>query len=167
MLTKDPEAELFLNGVSLGKKKVGEVEALTAIFEVPYQPGTLTVRTASGEDSIVTAGEVAGLRVEASKTVLEKGGQDVLFITADLVDDEDRANRFAVRKIEAVLEGEAVLAGFGSADPSCEGSYTDTVWETFDGRVMAAVRSGMQAGKAELKLIMDGRVAAIILSEVK
>lgn len=52
VLTKDPEAELFLNGVSLGRKKVGEVEALTAVFEVPYQPGTLTcaprpVRTAS------------------------------------------------------------------------------------------------------------------------
>lgn len=167
VLTKDPEAELFLNGVSLGKKKVGEVEVLTAIFEVPYQPGTLTVRTASGEDSIVTAGEVAGLRVEASRTVLEKGGQDVIFITADLVDSEGRANHFAVRKIEAVLEGEAVLAGFGSADPSCEGSYTDTVWETFDGRVMAAVRSGMKAGKAELKLIMDGKVAAIIPIEVK
>ena len=167
VLTKDPEAELFLNGVSLGRKKVGEVEALTAVFEVPYQPGTLTVRTASGEDSIVTAGEAVGLHVEASKAVLEKGGRDVCFITADLVDSEGHTNRFAVKRIQAVLEGETVLAGFGSANPSCEGSYTDTAWDTFDGRVMAAVRSGMQPGKAELTLIMNGTVAAIIPIEVR
>lgn len=89
------------------------------------------------------------------------------FITADLVDSEGHTNRFAVKRIQAVLEGETVLAGFGSANPSCEGSYTDTAWDTFDGRVMAAVRSGMQPGKAELTLIMNGTVAAIIPIEVR
>lgn len=115
----------------------------------------------------MTAGEAVGLHVEASKAVLEKGGRDVCFITADLVDSEGHTNRFAVKRIQAVLEGETVLAGFGSANPSCEGSYTDTAWDTFDGRVMAAVRSGMQPGKAELTLIMNGTVAAIIPIEVR
>ena len=40
-----------------------------------------------------------------SKTVLEKGGRDVCFITADLVDSEGHTNRFAVKRIQAVLEG--------------------------------------------------------------
>ena len=53
-----------------------------------------------------------------------------------------------------------MLAGFGSADPSCEGSYSDSVWKTFDGRVMAAVRSGEKAGKATLRFFMDGKPAS-------
>lgn len=166
VLSRDPEAELFLNGVSLGKKRVGEQEGMTAIFEVPYEPGTLCVRTASGEDSITTAGAPVGLQVEASKTTLAKGGQDVCFITADLVDAKGNINAFENKKVEARLTGSAVLAGFGSANPSCEGSYTDSVWETFDGRVMAAVRSGMDAGKATLTFLLDGREAASVTLDV-
>ncbi len=167
VLTSDPEAELFLNGVSLGKKKVGETEPLTAIFDVPYQPGTLTACTASGEDSITTAGEPAALRIEASADELARGGQDVLFVTADLVDENGTANRFAKKKITARVEGCAVLAGFGSANPSCEGSYQDETWETFDGRVMAVVRSGMEAGEAVLTLHMDGRECAHVTIAVR
>lgn len=166
VLTSDPEAELFLNGASLGRQKVGDSEPMTAVFHVPYAPGTLTVRTAHGEDTLVTAGEVTGLSVEPSKRTLEKGGQDVCFVTADLTDAAGHVNCFAVKQIEAVVEGAAVLAGFGSAHPSCEGSYTDTSWDTFDGRVMAAVRSGEAAGKATLKFIMDGKVCAEIPLEV-
>ena len=166
VLTADPEAELFLNGVSLGKKKVGEQEGLTAIFEVPYEPGTLTVRTASGEDTLVTAGAPVALRVESSKTTLEKGGRDVCFVTADLVDVSGITNRFEAKDIEVKLEGDAVLAGFGSANPSCEGSYSDSVWKTFDGRVMAAVRSGENAGQATLRFFMDGKEAACVNLEV-
>lgn len=166
VLTADPEAELFLNGVSLGKKKVGEQEGMTAIFELPYEPGTLTVRTAGGEDTLVTAGEPVALRVEASSTTLEAGGRDVCFVTADLVDANGVESRFIPKRIEAVLEGDAVLAGFGSANPSCEGSYSDAAWETYDGRVMAAVRSDMGAGRATLKLLMDGAVAASVEIEV-
>ena len=166
VLTADPEAELFLNGVSLGKKKVGGQEGLTAVFEVPYEPGTLTARTASGEDTLVTAGAPEGLRMECSKTTLEKGGRDVCFITADLVDAGGLPNRFEAKDIEVRLEGSAVLAGFGSADPSCEGSYSDSVWKTFDGRVMAAVRSGENAGHAALRFFMDGREAARVDLEV-
>ena len=162
VLTQDPEAELLLNGVSLGTKKVGEQEGLTAIFEVPYQPGTLTVRTASGEDTLVTAGVPETLQVTASKTTLEKGGQDVCFITAELADVKGVINRFEPKKIEVLLEGDAVLAGYGSANPSCEGSYSDTVWETYDGRVMAAVRSTEKAGKAALTFLMDGKPAAVV-----
>ncbi|MBQ6256617.1 MAG: DUF4982 domain-containing protein [Clostridia bacterium] len=166
VLTKDPEAELFLNGVSLGKKKVGHPEGLTAQFTVPYKPGTLTVRTAGGEDTLVTAASPKGLRVTASKTKLEKGGRDVCFVTADLVDENGIVNRFEQKTIQARLTGNAVLAGFGSADPSCEGSYSDPVWQTYDGRVMAAVRSGANAGKASLALIMDGKECACVEIEV-
>ena len=167
VLTCDPEAELFLNGRSLGKKRVGEQEGLTAIFEVPYEPGMLTVRTAGGEDTLITAGSPAGLRTEVSKTVLAQGGQDVCFITADLVDENGIPNRFEARIIEVRLEGDAVLAGFGSANPSCEGSYSDTAWETYDGRVMAAVRSGMRAGKAVLTFLLEGKPAASVTLDIR
>ena len=166
VLSPDSEAELFLNGVSLGKRKVGEQEAFTAIFTVPYQPGTLTVRTASGEDALCTAGEPAGLRVEVSKSKLQKGGRDACFITADLVDAQGIANRFAVKRVSVQITGAAVIAGFGSADPSCEGSYSDLECRTFDGRVMVAVRSGLGSGGAEVTLLLDGKPCVSVPLEI-
>ena len=124
------------------------------------------MRTAGGEDTLTTAGAPAALQVECSKATLKKGGRDVCFITADLVDAKGAANRFEAKDIEVKLEGDAVLAGFGSANPSCEGSYSDSIWKTFDGRVMAAVRSGENAGKATLRFFMDGKEAACVNLEV-
>ncbi|MFZ2134737.1 MAG: hypothetical protein WAV19_16760, partial [Blautia wexlerae] len=46
------------------------------------------------------------------------------------------------------VEGCAALQGFGSADPSCEGSYQSHTWNTYDGSVMAVIRAAKCSGKA-------------------
>ena len=50
------------------------------------------------------------------------------------------------------VEGAGRLAGFGSAHPQCEGSYQDETWESFDGRVMAVVRSTEEAGEIRVRI---------------
>ena len=155
------EVELFLNGRSLGRKPSGRDVGYDTVFEVPYEPGELLAvgyrdGVEEGRFRLVTAGDPVRLQVEKSCDFLRAGGQSVLFLTMDLVDADGVANRQAQRRVTVEVEGPAVLAAMGSADPSAEGSYQDHTWETFDGRVMAALRSTSESGTVTVRISADG-----------
>jgi len=157
------EAELFLNNVSLGKRRV---EGCIAAFSVPYCPGTLKAvcydgGRAVGESQLQTAGSVSRLSIEADTTTLRANGEDLCFVKIRLADAQGLINRFECRKISVKLEGDASLQGFGSADPSCEGGYQDAAWNTFDGAVMAVLRSGKTPGEATLTMSAEGLPDAV------
>lgn len=151
VLSPSEEVELRLNGKSVGRKEIGTEEAFTAIFSVPYMPGTLeavayTDGKQSGSFSLKTAGAPAQLLVWASKQKLPAGEQGVAFITCELADREGVVNRMGKREVAVRVDGAGSLLGFGSANPSSEGSYLDTAAAFYDGRVIAAVRAGKEAG---------------------
>lgn len=60
------------------------------------------------------------------------------------------------RKVAVRIEGAGTLQGYGSANPCCEGSYQDLEWETYDGYVMAVVRSGKEAGIVRVRFTAEG-----------
>lgn len=155
------EVELFINGKRWGRKTVGESQPFTAVFEVPYQPGELKAvgyerEAFFGEDLLTTAGPVTALQVTVSKKQLEAGGQGLAFLTVDLVDACGRRNCWESKEVSVQVSGAVDLMGFGSANPSCEGSYQDLRWPTFDGRVMAVVRSKCQPGAAQVTFSAEG-----------
>ena len=155
------EVELFLNGRSLGRKPAGETAGYDALFETVYEPGELVAAGYSegredGRFRLITAGEPAAFAVSVSCDSLTADGQSVAFITADLVDEKGTANRWEAREVRVSVEGAGTLAGFGSAAPSTEGSYDDNIWRTYDGRVMAAVRSGQVPGAVSVKISTQG-----------
>ena len=161
VLSPSEEVELFLNGVSLGRKRTGQTAPFTAEFEVEYAPGELKAvdcqkRSIPGEFILCTAGEPAQIRVESSKQELTADGQSLAFLVAELADQNGVVNRNVKRRISVCVKGEGSLFGFGSANPSSEGNYFDCAWETYDGRVMAAVRSGTRSGKCQVTFSAEG-----------
>ena len=74
----------------------------------------------------------------------------------DLLDAAGQPSRFDKRTVTVAVEGAGVLAGFGSAHPQCEGSYQDAAWETFDGRVMAVIRSTNEPGEITVHISAEG-----------
>lgn len=167
VMSASDEVELFLNGVSLGRKRPEELEAA---FELTYQPGTLEAMgyTDGKEDGrfiLRTAGTPARLKVTASRDALPADPGAIAFLTVDLVDAEGLPSRGERRAVTVEVEGPAVLAGFGSADPQAEGSYQDDTWATFDGRVMAAIRSTGEAGLVRVTFTAEGcEPAEIVLN---
>ena len=150
--------ELILNGVSLGRRKV---EALEAAFELTYAPGELlavgyTKGKEDGRFCLQTAKEPVKLGVWSDKDTLIADGRSAAFVTVDLLDANGLSNRFTKRRVTVSVEGAGVLAGFGSADPQAEGSYQSDTWETFDGRVMAAVRSTTKSGEIKVHISAEG-----------
>ncbi|MDE6838368.1 MAG: hypothetical protein K2P33_08215, partial [Acutalibacter sp.] len=61
------------------------------------------------------------------------------------------------------VEGPGVLLGFGSAAPSTEGSYQSPVCSTWDGRVMAVVRSLDVTGEVRARFTAPGCESAEIV----
>ena len=158
VLSASEEVELFLNGVSLGRKAT---EGHEAAFALNYEPGELlaigfTQGKEDGRFALRTAGSPVKLGVTADKKALSADGRGAAFVTVDLLDDKGQPSRFETRKVTVTVEGAGVLAGFGSAHPQCEGSYQDKTWETFDGRVMAVVRSTEKAGEIRIRIEAEG-----------
>lgn len=155
------EVELFLNGHSLGKKPAGEQNEFTATYELVYEPGELIAVSyeagiETGRYSLNTASEKIQLCAEADKKVLCADGEDLSFIIVKLVDENGTENLFVPKKVAVSVEGAGRLEAFGSADPQSLSSYDDTEWDTYDGHVMAVVRSGMESGKIKVVFTSEG-----------
>lgn len=153
------EIELFLNEESLGRKDLAG--GYIATYEVPYCPGKLEAVSyvngvAVGNTMLQTAGEAVKLLTEIDQTELLSNGENLAFVKVRLADAEGNHNRQERKEITVNVEGNAVLQGFGSADPSCEGSYQSDTWWTCDGAVMAVIRAGKTSGETNVTFTADG-----------
>jgi hypothetical protein len=153
------EVELSLNGEVVGKKPVSD--SFVATFDVPYHPGTLSAVSyvegkRVGQAQLQTAGTVSALRLDIDKSEIMADGQALDFVTIHPVDADGRENRWQSVPVSVTVEGAGELQGFGSADPSCEGNYWETTWSTYDGEVMAVLRSGHTSGTLTIKVRSPG-----------
>lgn len=153
------EVELLLNEESLGRKDL--TGGYTATYEVPYCPGKLEAVSyvngvAVGNTMLRTAGEAVKLLTEIDRAELPVDGESLAFVKVCLADAEENHNRQEQKEITVKVEGNAVLQGFGSADPSCEGSYQGDMWQTYDGAVMAVIRAGKTPGEAKVTFTAEG-----------
>lgn len=155
------EVELFQDGKSLGRKFVGEETNYYVSFETRYQPGKLEAicyrdGVEDGRHELVTAGAEVELCVESDKNILSADGADLAYITICLKDKEGHVNLQAKKEVTVSVEGAGRLQGFGSADPETENYYDNTVWETYDGRLLAVVRAGEEAGEIKISFASKG-----------
>lgn len=166
------EVELFLNGRSLGKKAAGKENKYVAHFEIKYEPGELKAvayrKGQAGESFfLMTANEEVGINPVADRTLLKADGEDLSYILINFVDEKGIVNLNVKKKVSVAVEGPGELTGFGSANPSSEGNYFDTTWETYDGQVLAIIRTGTQKGIIKVKIDADGCESKLILLNVQ
>lgn len=155
------EVELFLNGNSMGRKPAGEENNYTVTYELTYEPGELVAVNYKegqevGRQSLYTADKAVELFIDADKTELKADGEDLAYLTVKLVDKYGRENLWESKKVHVSIEGVGTIQGFGSANPSIIGSYDDREWDTYDGYVMAVIRSDIKAGDIKVTFSTDG-----------
>jgi beta-galactosidase len=117
--TNCPEAELFLNGSSLGRKALpaeGHLE-----WQVTYEPGSLIVKGYLPDGSVITdeartTGEPA--RVRLSAETFGSGEEVVAVVNAAVLDAEGRLHPTAEHAISFSLSGPGEMLGMGNGDPS-------------------------------------------------
>ena len=151
-------AELFLNGRSLGKKKIRNYQAL---WTVRYEAGTLSAAAydAAGREigqCALTSAGFAEARVMPEKQTAAPG--EVLFVPVVIADETGNVECNADRKLSVTVEGGELLA-FGAANPCTEETYHSGTFTTYYGRALAVVRAG-EAGTVTVTAHDGGKTAA-------
>ena len=145
--TKAPEVTLFLNGKEIGRQQNGRQTAYKAVFSVPYEAGILRAEAGGQSVTLSTAGAPARLRLTADKTTLTADGQDLAFVTVEVVDREGRVCPDAAIPCEAVVGGSGQLLAFASANLQDTEPTVSPRVTTWKGRALLVVRSSQRSGK--------------------
>ena len=135
--TKAPEAELFINGVSQGRKPV---QAAKAVFPVSYEPGELKA-VAYGEDGTQTVSVLRSAdentRIVITPETRPKTGK-LLYIGISLCGENGENESYADETLTISVKGGKLLA-FGSAAPKTEEEFYTGIYTTYRGRALAAI----------------------------
>ncbi len=150
--TKQPEVKLYLNDKLIGTKSVNRQTEFKAVFQVPYEAGTLRAEAGSESVTLSTAGEPARLRLTADRKTIAADGQDLAYVTLEVVDSKGRVCPDAAIPCEAVVKGQGQLMAFASADMKDREPSTSPRVTTWKGRALLVVRSSKNKGKVQVSI---------------
>ena len=150
--TKAPEVTLYLNDKEIGRKKVDRSTEFKAVFSVPYESGTLRAEAGGKSVTLSTAGEPAKIRLTADKSILTADGQDLAYVTLEVVDSKGRVCPDAAIPCEAFVQGQGRLMAFATADLKDREPKTSSHVTTWKGRALLVVRSGKSKGKVQVRI---------------
>jgi beta-galactosidase len=161
VFTSGDEAELFLNGKSLGRKKKDAYEYRLRWDEIVYQPGTLKVVTYKNgkkwaTDVMKTAGDPAKLKLEPDRNEIRADGTDLSFVTVTVADKAGLASPRTDNRIHFDIEGPGEIVATDNGDPTSFESCQSHDRKAFNGLCLVIVRgkSG-QSGKIKLTARVD------------
>ena len=135
------QVELFINGKSVGKKKVKKCRAN---FNTTYQDGEITAVSydENGREinrySLQTAGKETVLQVRPEEKTVKPEG--LAFIQLQYTDSKGIWKPMEKHNIKVMVEN-GVLKGLGSPAPYVKGNYTDHTVATYYGEAMAVVQA--------------------------
>jgi beta-galactosidase len=146
VFTSGVEAELFLNGKSLGRKQRGEYEYRMRWDDVVYQPGVLkVVAYKNGKewatDTVTTAAAPAKLALSADRSKIRADGTDLSFITARVLDAAGTTAPGASDHVKFTIEGPGEIVATDNGDPTSFEPFPAPERNAFNGRALVIVRT--------------------------
>ena len=181
--TSGDEAELFLNGKSLGRRRKDAPAEHPASFtntyydvcakyrlrwfDVPYEPGELKAVAyrggkAVGEETVRTAGEPVAVKLTRDPYSAE--GADLVFVQVDVTDAKGVRSPTSMARFEVRIEGPGEIAAVGNSNPrsmvSFRSPHDHTLWF---GKAVVAVRRFRGTGAApKLTVSVEGLKSATL-----
>ncbi len=161
--TNCEEAELFLNGKSLGRKVKGKDKAEIQVkfkfyegptfeseyrlaWDVPYQEGSLTIVGYKDgkevcEKTISTAGAPARISLSPDRSTLTADGNDLSFITVRIEDENGFLCPVSDNLVTFEIEGPAEIAAVGNGNPATTESFQADHRKAFNGLCMLFLKT--------------------------
>jgi beta-galactosidase len=162
VFTSGDEAELFLNGKSLGRKRKEPYEYRLRWDDVGYAPGVIEVvaykdgrrwATASRE----TTDAPAALRARADREQIKADGLDLAFITVELLDQQGRWVPNANNRLRFRIEGPGEIVATDNGDPTSFELFQAQERAAFNGLALVIVRATPhQPGRIQVHVTGDG-----------
>ncbi len=172
--TNGDEAELFLNGRSLGKKSkkpqsnISKERYRLMWMDVVYEPGELRVVAYKGgriigEEVVKTAGEPYSLKLSPDRNKIQATGDDLSYIMVEAYDKEGNLCPLAENLIHFEIKGPGEIAAVGNGNPQSLEPYVADYRKLFFGKAMLILRSKEnEKGKIDVAASSDGLKAAKI-----
>jgi beta-galactosidase len=170
--------ELFLNGASLGEKRVSRNSHIE--WNVKYVPGVLEARGSKNGEVLLTekretTGAPTKLVLRPDRVQIPADGEDLSVVPVEVVDDRGRLVPTACNEIGFRVEGPGRLIGLGNGDPSSHesdkpSSFTEARRSAFNGLCMALVQALKQPGSIRVEASsagLDGSAVVITANQAK
>jgi beta-galactosidase len=146
VFTSGDEAELFLDGRSLGRKKKGAFEYRLRWDDVVYEPGRLeVVAYRAGQEwartAVRTVGAAAGLALQADRATIRADGKDLSFVTVRVTDADGLTVPRADHRIRFSVEGPGEIVATDNGDPRDLEAFPQPERRAFSGFCLLIIRA--------------------------
>jgi beta-galactosidase len=164
--TSGDSAELFVSGVSQGRKSKGQYEYRLRWDDVVYEPGELTVvayRNGAewARDSVATAAAASQLSLAPDRTRIAADGRDLCFVTLSVLDGESRLVPRATDAVTFAVAGAGELVATSNGDATNRVVFSSARRSAFSGKAVAIVRAlPGQTGEIVITATAAGLAAA-------
>ena len=144
--TNADEVELFLNGESLGVKKLSDdTSKLHLSWKVPFKAGELKAVGKRGgrefSQIVRTAGKASQLTASADRNIINADGEDLSFITVNITDENGTLVPNSCNMIEFEVSGPGEIAGLDNGDEVCHESFKGKSHSAFNGKCLCIIKS--------------------------
>jgi beta-galactosidase len=162
--TNCEEAELFLNGRSLGRQKL-HADATPLTWEVPYEPGSLqAVAYRQGQpvakDELRTAGRAARIVLSPDRATLSPDGNDVVTVVATVVDEAGVPVPDAAGVLQFTVSGPALIVATDNGSSTDHDSFLLPRHHLYGGRAIAILRATASQGSISIHASAEGMAGA-------
>jgi beta-galactosidase len=160
--TSGDEAELFLNGKSLGRKKKAQFAYRLRWDDVVYQPGELeVVAYKNGKkwatETVKTTGAPSKLAMEPDRDKILADGKDLSFITLTVADKSGSLVPRSKNRIRFEIEGPGEIIATDNGDATSFELFQSQERNAFNGLALVIVRSKAgQAGSIKITAQSEG-----------
>jgi len=157
--TSGDEAELFLNGRSLGRKAKGAFQYRLRWDDVVYEPGELKVVAYKNgrewaADVQKTSGPAAGLALQADRATIAADARDLSFVTVTVLDKDGVVVPRAKNRIRFRLDGPGEIVATDNGDATSHESFQSKERAAFNGLCLVIVR-GQAGASGRLTLVAE------------
>ena len=144
--TSGDEAELFLNGKSLGRKKKGPFEYRLRWDDVVYQPGELkVVAYKNGKewatDTVRTSGPAEKLLLKADRSTIQPDASDLSYVTATVADKEGNLVPRSHPKLKFSIQGPGEIVATDNGNATDHTVFRSTERAAYNGLALAIIRA--------------------------
>jgi beta-galactosidase len=149
------KVELFLNGKSLGRKRIKDYKA---VYKTKYTPGKLkavaynAAGTEISQSELVSAVGRIHIAARGEEETIHAG--EIAYVNIEVIGENGILECNADTNLKVTVEVGELLA-FGSANPRTEESFHTGCYSTYYGRAQAVVRAN-SAGSLKVHVIGEG-----------
>lgn len=157
--TNCDEVELWVNGKSLGRRKVVPYERLQ--WRATYRPGRVVAKgwrkgKMVVKETVETTGEASGLAMVSSTGILKADGKDVAVVNIAIRDSKGLVVPTADNLVRFSIKGPGKIIGTGNGNPNSHEPDKADCRKAFNGYCQVLVQSGKESGEILLRAVTDG-----------